>query len=252
MNGIIVVVTHKEYVMPRNFTYLPVCVGVGRDVLKDRYQPDNEGENISDKNILYCELTALYWAWKNLHCDFVGLVHYRRYLTKRKKSKNVNDVLTKEEIESLLEQYDVILPCKKKYTQTVAEHYVNCIKSRKTAHKAHLQLLRDTISEVCPDYIIEYDKIMNGHEAHMLNMFVMRKEDLDSYCEWLFNILFTLEKKIYEHNVCFDRIMGAFSEFLLDVWLKSNEKTYIEMNLLETERDLLAKIQWVLKRKLFE
>ena len=252
MKGKIIVVTHKEYKMPNDTTYLPVCVGVGKNKLGGKYQTDNEGENISDKNILYCELTALYWAWKNLDCDYVGLAHYRRYLTEKKGSKDIKDVLSKDRIEELLEKYDVILPCKKKYTQTIADHYINCIHSRKDAHKIHLHLLRETINEVAPNYIVEFDKTMNGHEAHMLNMFVMTKIDLEDYCEWLFNILFRLEKKIIEKNVCFDRIMGAFSEFLLDVWLKTNKKSYIEMSLLETERDFWGKVKWALKRKLFE
>lgn len=42
---------------------------------------DNEGDNISGKNPDYCELTAQYWAWKNIDCDYYGFFHYRRYLT---------------------------------------------------------------------------------------------------------------------------------------------------------------------------
>lgn len=252
MNGKIIVVTHKEYKMPCDTVYLPVCVGVGRDALRNKYQADDEGENISDKNILYCELTALYWAWKNLNCDYIGLAHYRRYLTESKRSKNIEDALSQPRIEELLMDYDIIVPKEKRYSQTIADHYINCIKSRKDAHKIHLQLLRDSILEVAPEYIAEYDKTMNGHSAHMLNMFVMKKQDLDNYCEWLFKVLFVLEKKIYDHDVYYDRIMGAFSEFLLDVWIRTNKKTYIEVELIETERDYWGKIKWALKRKFFE
>src|SRR5699024_5937247 len=102
MNGNIIVVTHKEYKMPNDALYLPICVGTGRDNLRNKYQPDNEGDNISDKNILYCELTALYWAWKNLECDYVGLAHYRRYLTEHKSSKNVDEALSQNRVEELL------------------------------------------------------------------------------------------------------------------------------------------------------
>ena len=73
----IIVATHKKYQMPDDEMYLPVQVG---SELNDNlgYQKDNDGENISKKNPYYCELTGLYWAWKNLDADYIGLCHYRR------------------------------------------------------------------------------------------------------------------------------------------------------------------------------
>lgn len=63
MNTKIIIATHKLYDMPQDDIYLPVHVGrEGKEPLP--YQPDNTGDNISDKNASYCELTGLYWAWK--------------------------------------------------------------------------------------------------------------------------------------------------------------------------------------------
>ena len=64
-------------------------------------------ENISQLNPYYCELTGLYWAWKNLDCDYLGLVHYRRYFTKKNQFYRENlkideVVLNKDDIELLL------------------------------------------------------------------------------------------------------------------------------------------------------
>ena len=86
----IVVATHKKYKMPNDDMYIPLHVGA--EGKKDKqgnpldlgYQKDNTGENISELNASYCELTGLYWAWKNLDADFIGLSHYRRHFSLKK------------------------------------------------------------------------------------------------------------------------------------------------------------------------
>ena len=79
----IIVATHKKAKMPTQNSYLPIQVGasINPDL---GYTKDNTGENISNKNPYYSELTGLYWAWKNLDSDYIGLVHYRRYFALRK------------------------------------------------------------------------------------------------------------------------------------------------------------------------
>ena len=76
----IIVAAHKPYEMPTDSMYIPVHVGAfGKENIG--YQRDDEGENISGLNPYFCELTGLYWAWKNLDADYIGLIHYRRYFT---------------------------------------------------------------------------------------------------------------------------------------------------------------------------
>ena len=125
----ILVATHKKYKMPADTSvYLPIHVGCeGKENLG--FQGDNSGENISTLNPYYCELTGLYWAWKNLECDYLGLVHYRRYFTKMTKgyneSINIDDViLNRFEVEKLLENSEVIVPKRRKYyIETLYSHY---------------------------------------------------------------------------------------------------------------------------------
>ena len=85
----ILVATHKKYWMPDDDVYVPLHVGAeGKESLG--YLPDNTGDHISSKNPSYCELTGLYWAWKNLDCEYIGLCHYRRYFGKSIHTRNID------------------------------------------------------------------------------------------------------------------------------------------------------------------
>ena len=79
----ILVACHKKDVMATQYPYEPIHVG--KDLHLDidlGIITDNTGDNISNKNASYCELTAMYWAWKNLKdVDVIGLCHYRRYFS---------------------------------------------------------------------------------------------------------------------------------------------------------------------------
>ena len=116
----ILIATHKQYFVPNDSVYFPLHVGKDSNHNETEFQPDNTGDNISSKNPKFCELTGLYWAWKNLKADYIGLVHYRRYfkLDKsicRSEEKKFQHVLTTKQVEGLLEKADIILPKKRRY-----------------------------------------------------------------------------------------------------------------------------------------
>nr|WP_298564644.1 DUF4422 domain-containing protein [uncultured Phascolarctobacterium sp.] len=126
----ILVATHKIYWMPADKVYIPIHVG--KNGKKDiGYNGDDTGDNISDRNSAYCELTGFYWAWKNLNADYVGLVHYRRYFTKkglfcRSIVKKRSDILTTKDWEKLLAENDIIVADKRNYwIETNEQHYLN-------------------------------------------------------------------------------------------------------------------------------
>lgn len=112
----IMVAAHRKFPMPKDTElYLPVLVGAKNNYKPEiKYQRDDEGNNISEKNSNYNELTALYWAWKNLDADVVGLVHYRRLFSMSSK-RNLDYVLTKKQVEKLLKKASIILPKKRNY-----------------------------------------------------------------------------------------------------------------------------------------
>ena len=231
MNTKIIIATHKPYWMPDDDMYLPLHVG--REGKADiNFQGDDTGENISAKNPNYCELTGVYWAWKNLKADYIGLAHYRRHFSVKVNKDKKQSVLTKSQLDELLSSTDVVLPKKRKYyIETIYNHYSH------TFDGTQLDKTREIINCKYPDYIDAFDEVMNSRSAHMFNMFIMKKELFDSYCEWLFDILFELENEIdLSEMSAFDaRLFGRVSERLLDVWLIKNKITYKEIEHMHME-----------------
>ena len=221
---VILVATHKKYQMPEESIYLPLHVGrEGKEDLG--YLGDNTGDNISIKNPNYCELTGLYWAWKNLNCEYIGLCHYRRYFTNKKliqrflyKNNKFDLILKESEIKKLLNEYDIIVPTKRNYyIETVWSHYKNA------HHIKDLEETKKIIEEKYPEYLDSFEKVMNGTKLHLYNMFIMKKGEFDQYCSWLFDILFDLEKRIniFDYNDYQKRVFGFISERLFNVWICS-------------------------------
>lgn len=228
----LLIAAHKQCELPKDSIYLPVQVGkaLHPDVTLAGYQPDNQGENISEKNLHFCELTALFWGWKNIDADYVGLVHYRRYLGLRKENDKLHSVLSANEAEQLCRTNDIVLPKKRKYyIETIWSHY------KHTHDISHLEKTRAIIHNLSPDYIPAFDKVMNRTWAHMFNMFIMRKTLMNEYCQWMFPILFELEKMVDLNNMSsFDaRLFGRVSEFLLDVWIEKNHLPYKEVKMIQ-------------------
>ncbi len=247
MNIKVIVAAHKKYIMPKDEMYEPVQVGSeGKDNIG--YTLDNQGDNISSKNPYYCELTGLYWAWKNLETDYLGLVHYRRHFSIAKKlpkdpEERMKKVISKNEVENILKNTDIILPKKRKYyIENLYDHY------RHTLYVDPLDETKKIIEEKCPEYIKEFDRLHKRTSAHMFNMYIMKKELSDKYCEWLFDILFELEKRYdpQKYDSFHARYLGRISELLLDVWINTNNYKYEEVRAIDIE-----KVNWLKKGSSF-
>ena len=247
MNIKILVATHKSYWIPSDSIYMPIQVGCALNDLDLGFARDDTGDNISNKNKNYCELTALYWAWKNLDSDYIGLAHYRRHFTLRKGADKNSLPITSSDLEPLLNNYDVILPRKRNYyIETTYSQYVHA------HHKEDLDITEEIIKESYPDYLDSYKKAMDMTKSHRFNMFIMKKELFDSYCEWLFGILFELEKRldISQYSPYDARVFGFVSERLLDVWILTNQIKYKEIPYVFMEKqNWLKKGGAFLKRK---
>lgn len=221
MNTKILVATHKNYQMPADQSlYLPIFVGKAlHPDVNQIFIGDNTGDNISVKNAHYNELTAIYWAWKNLDADAIGLVHYRRYFSVRRQ-KGLHQVLSQAEVNNLLDKYDIILPTKRRYfIESNRSHYVH-------AHHAEpLALTEQIIKADYPEYLAAFEQVMQRRSAHMFNMFIMKRQPFNKYCTWLFAILSQVEQQldISTYDVYEARVFGFLSERLLDVWLAQQD-----------------------------
>ncbi len=236
----ILVAVHKNYRMPDDPMYLPVFVGKEiHPTVNHTFQGDNTGDNISAKNPHYNELTALYWGWKNLDVDALGLVHYRRYLTLGH-SKDLSTILNQEQVEQLFQDADVILPKKRHYyIETNESHYLH------VHEHAPLEITRQVLKDDYPEYFPAFEQVMKQTSAHYFNMMIMKKKPLDEYCQWLFDVLGKVEQQVdYSDYTPYEqRVFGFLSELLLDTWLN----THPEYKTVEVNRVFLEKQNWPLK-----
>lgn len=228
MNMNILVATHKKYWMPDDDIFLPVQLGAAYANEDLGYQRDDEGDNISLKRPHYSELTALYWAWKNLDVDYLGLCQYRRYFAHRnfksEQQGSPKDILLGKDFEEILQTYEIVLPTPTDFGETtVLQQYADC------HHVEDLKRVRNIITQKCPEYIMDFDRIMGGHQIHTCNMFIAKKVIADEYCAWLFPILFELERQVdfSDYDEYQQRVCGYMAERLFNVWLFKRElKTY--------------------------
>ncbi|MBN1469910.1 MAG: DUF4422 domain-containing protein [Fusobacteriaceae bacterium] len=255
MNLKIFIATHKKFDVPKSKYHVPLHVGrEGKEDLG--YLGDNTGDNISLKNPNYCELTGLYWIWKNvIDIEYVGICHYRRYFgiptilssivyylslffkkiegkfrlkkvwkERVKKISGVNKLnkeinLLENYFENNLKSYDLILTKEFKMNQTTKKLWENALVPEE------IDVLRVVILEKYPKYIEEFDKFLSKKKLSPCNMFISRKSFYDNYCEWLFDILFEVEKRIkISEDIYKARVFGFMGEYLLNVYINYHKE----------------------------
>lgn len=229
MDTRIYVMTHKRIAEIPDKMYIPMQVGkAGKEDFG--YLGDDTGDNISRKNHMYCELTGMYWLWKHITCDVIGICHYRRYFVRNEQ------LLDKSYIEQTLQQYAMIIPnsvCIKKEDQNIYGQYA------RKHHANDLELCREVIKEKYPEYVHAFDFSMKSALLSVGNMWITTKKNYDRYCEWLFDILFEVEKRIdlTGYDAYQTRVMGFLSERLFRVWLlmQSEKVTEEEVKMIAPE-----------------
>lgn len=232
MNIQIVVASHKQYWMPKNDIFIPLQVGSEENKSIPGFQRDDKDENISRKNGTYCELTGLYWAWKHLDADYIGLVHYRRYFARRIALGKKHRIADEKAITNALKNAEAVLPRKRHYVlETNYSHYAHA------HHEEDLLLAEQIIAERYPEYLPDFNRTMHKRSGHRFNLLIMRKDLFRRYCVWLFELLFELEGRLdtSAYTGLNARVYGLVSERLLDVWVEHNKIHYVELPVVHLE-----------------
>lgn len=240
----IYIATHKAFDVPDIKDYMPLQVGAyNKETLG--FLQDNIGENISCKNQNYCELTGLYWIWKNVDDAYKGLVHYRRYFGKSNLSCNINDIYSYDEMVSFLKNADIILPYVEHFKQNAEEEIlIHCCTPEIFAK------LKSIVKEKYPEYVNDFNDVFSNNKCTLFNMFFCKKKLFDSYCEWLFDILFEMEKYVdLTHLDEYQkRLYGFLSERLVNVWVKHNKLKAKHLNIINIEMGFWQRIQLIRRR----
>lgn len=194
---------------------------------------DDTGDAISSKNLSYCELTVIYWMWRNVQASHYGLFHYRRLLNlnpsftvkqticNASASTLVRYHLDAEHIIAACNAHDIILPLPRmldglSVTQQYAKHH----------HADDLDICADIIRTRHAGYIQDMERTFADNRGYFFNMFIMRGDIFHEYAAWLFDILTEAEKRITVSDDPYQRrVFGFLAERLSGVFVEHKRRT---------------------------
>ena len=234
---------HKPHPTLANEIYQPLHVGKELSTLQLDMPADNTGDHISSKNDRYCELTALYWVWKNVDADYVGLCHYRRYFifekerlfrnilkrdTKKKGAIQIplriisdRNILPKRDvpinpmkrIKRMVARYDLILPEVASLGESLEQDYL--INHNPEPWYRAIEIT----THLYPQSRDIIDQVIHNNHFYAYNMFVMKQQLFHEYMSWLFPVVFELEKTCAIPEDAYQkRCIGFISERLFNIY----------------------------------
>ena len=238
-------VFHKEAPIPKVDFVTPIQVGAANAKVKLEMLRDDEGDNISNLNSHYSELTACYWIWKHAkrsENEAWGLCHYRRYFQRDKRKlffvkksrvyyklsqENIDAVVNNallENIKDLLRKNNVILQrpvhAHKKggKTYTIEEAY--SLSHSPSDWNTTIEILLQKY----PDYAESVSTFNKHTKMSYYNMMIASWDIWDGYLSWVFDILFEVQKRIpISEDPYQARVFGFISERLLNLYVFHNK-----------------------------
>lgn len=254
---------HKKSEFIKNEIIQPIHVGAALSKGNLEYCiRDDEGENISYKNPNWCELTALYWQWKNVDADYYGLFHYRRLLSFNHREGVYNEIdlsdrvttkhhLNQNEIKKLCKNFDIITsPYFDIHPMGLNDQKLTSYEFYCRDHcKSDLDKLLEIVKKENINFYAALVQSLEHKKACFGNIQIMKKKYFDEYCNILFPILFLLEKEIdiKEYDSYQKRVYGFLAERMLNAYVLYAKQKY--NNLKFTELGLVAIYPFLRKSK---
>lgn len=261
----IVVAYHKHCPIIHNNAFIPIQVGKAlHPNIELGIQGDNEGINISDENNYYCELTAIFWLWKNVQAHYKGLFHYRRFFTKQKrlnfrkilapiyrllnknnyffypiitldhKKAQIDTEKTMVYIRKILPKYPIIT------TSPVLAPY-SCYTHFSAIGSEYLSILSEFIQEFYPQYTKVLENTFQSNKFYFANMSIMKDIYFNEYCTFLFDILEKIKLKLIQEQYLinlkdekiFSRKLGYIAELLTNIYINKKKEESIPVKELD-------------------
>lgn len=225
----ILVCFHKDSVIISDDIYTPIHVGKSNSQIQLPMIGDNTGDNISELNGLFCELTGLYWGWKNLNADYIGLSHYRRlfaFPSFRDFCDSIKNritylgyklyfTLTRPSAIFMGYSYvrkinneNILKKSSDSFTKELRRHIEQHPETKAFALKPvrignltnyyffssvsggkHIDFAETVTKDLFPHLYPYLEKTLRDNKLYYANMVIMKKDVLDDYCTFLFGVL---------------------------------------------------------------
>ena len=248
---------HKPAKMFESDVFVPIQLGAKNVKTKLKGMIcDNDGDNISELNPMYCEMTAQYYVWKNVNLDYYGFCHYRRYFSFAKNRFTEDEYgnviesypsdsmiekygLDDETIGDLIKKYDVLISERKNLQglaepcSTVREHYKNA----PHLHVEDFDLMIEIIDEKYPEYSKVAHDFARGHVMCFCNMYILKKELFFRYSEFVFGVLeeFCKRANMSRYDTEALRAPGHLAERLFNIFLLKLEQDNPDLKVKELQ-----------------
>lgn len=164
-----------DYEFWDNKLYTPLQVGSSRTNTDVCNIKDNTGQNISNLNNFYSETTGTYWIWKNApKTKYIGQCQYRRRI----------QFPEDEDFNLIFSKYGIIVNNPIRIGISLKYHMELCHPQIDT------KLLTEIINQKCPQYMYSWiQNFVKGNILFYSTSYVLRWEDFEEYCEFLFDTL---------------------------------------------------------------